>query len=98
MKKNKSKKSDNRDTIPFEIYKENDMKSKMGCYLLDSSTACGDLVDLGIKGIYSVKKVTYVYRYQHGSLRVCKKKLVLTNSPERSSFLHTDHLDNKYMQ
>ena len=78
-KKKLKKNSDKRDLLPFDIYLEINSDIKIGSFMLDSSTACGDIVDLGSKGIYNVKKVTFLYRYESDGLRVFKKKLHLNS-------------------
>lgn len=77
--------NDKRDLLPFDIYLEKDSDVKIGSFMLDSSTACGDIVDLGIKGIYNVKKVTFLYRYESSGFRVFRKKLHLSNMKGSSS-------------
>lgn len=78
-KKKLKKNNDRRDLLPFDIYLEMNSDIKIGSFMLDSSTACGDIVDLGSKGIYNVKKVTFLYRYESGGLKVFRKKLHLNN-------------------
>lgn len=85
IRKNKVRKGDRRDMLPFEIYMSTDENNCMGSYLLDASTACGDLVDLGQKGIFVVKRVIFVYKFTQGALRVCKKKLHLTSAIHNDS-------------
>ena len=74
---------DNRDSLPFVIYeldgklKSESDKRKIGSYILDKSTNCGDI--LQIDGcVYSVERVTYVYRYQGKKHVVYLKKLDVT--------------------
>ena len=71
------KKSDNRDSLPF-IVTFDDGKSgtrtEIGTYLLDSTTNCGDFLDLGGR-LFEVKKVSFLYKYESGGFRVFKKKL-----------------------
>jgi hypothetical protein len=80
VKKNKKdsggwKRVDNRDALPFVITSfDNGKSSILGTFLLDATTACGDLLDLG-GNIYEVKKVTFLYKYSSGGFRVFKKKL-----------------------
>ena len=85
FRRNKQKNKDKRDYLPFDIYSDFDHKSLLGSYLLDSTTACGDYVDLGKQGVYSVKRVIFVYRYEHGALTVFKKKLHLIPQVDKSS-------------
>jgi len=47
----------------------------VGTYALDESTACGDILELGEKGMYKVKRVRVIYRYDGRKFRVVKKKL-----------------------
>jgi hypothetical protein len=75
------KKTDNRDSLPFVVSSNtNDGKLKeIGTYLLDSSTGCGDLLDLS-GNIFLVNRVSYLYKYESGGFRVFKKKLDVTST------------------
>lgn len=95
IRRNKIKKGDRRDMLPFEIYILNDETTSLGSYLLDSTTACGDLVDLGTKGVFVVKRVIFVYKYTQGALRVFKKKLHLSSTNNESSSLLFGSTTNK---
>ena len=67
--------SDNRDFMPFIAYDIDQDNYEIGTFLLDSSTACGDILDLGSKGIFKVKKVIFLYKFDGRNYRVIKKKL-----------------------
>ena len=75
------KKTDNRDSLPFVVSSNsNDGKLReIGTYLLDSSTGCGDLLDLS-GNIFLVNRVSYLYKYESGGFRVFKKKLDVTST------------------
>lgn len=48
----------------------------IGTYYLDSSTSCGDLLDLGPKkGRWLVNRVKFLYEWRNGRYNVIKKKL-----------------------
>ena len=71
------KKSDNRDSLPFTVTFDDGKsgtRTEIGTYLLDSTTNCGDLLDLGGR-LFEVKKVSFLYKYESGGFRVFKKKL-----------------------
>ena len=70
------KKADNRDSLPFVVtFDEGKGKlMEIGTFLLDASTACGDLLDLGGR-LFEVQKVSFLYKYESGGFRVFKKKL-----------------------
>jgi hypothetical protein len=74
-KNNGPKKVDNRDELPFEILEESDQHICLGTFALDKGTSCGDLIDLGSRGIWRVKKVRFLYKFRQGKFRVFKKKL-----------------------
>ena len=110
--KKKIKFNDKRDLLPFDVFMEKNPDIKIGSFLLDSSTACGDMLDLGPQGIFNIMKVSFLYKYEMGHFKVFKKKLLLTNnikgkddvvngwneiiSPFRSDGNHDDHLN--YLQ
>lgn len=77
IKKNKSSSFDNRESLPYSIFMLKDELSKrnLGSYQLDMTTSCGDLVDLGDKGVYKVKRVAFLYKYTKQGFAVFKKKL-----------------------
>jgi len=54
-------------------------------YLQDSTTACGDILELGQQGLFKVKRVIFLYKYNGHKYRVVRKKLeVLKSSREMS--------------
>ena len=72
--------TDNRESLPFVVIEIGGTKQKeIGTYLLDSTTSCGDVLELGEKGIFKVKRVRYLYKYEAGKFRVFKKKLDTTS-------------------
>lgn len=75
----RQRKGDNRDFLPFSVCREGS-KSELGTYLLEPSTSCGDFLDLGNLGIFKVKKVAFLYKFQSGSFVVYKKKLEVLES------------------
>ena len=88
------KKTDNRDSLPFVVSSNSvdGKRSEIGTYLLDSSTGCGDLLDL--KGsIFLVQRVSYLYKYESGGFRVFKKKLDVTST--KTSWSETPTEDNQ---
>ena len=78
--KKKIKFNDKRDLLPFDVFMEKNPDIKIGSFLLDSSTACGDMLDLGPQGIFNIMKVSFLYKYEMGHFKVFKKKLLLTNN------------------
>lgn len=88
------KKTDNRDSLPFVVSSKNgDGKlSEIGTFLLDSSTGCGDLLDLS-GSMFMVQRVSYLYKYESGGFRVFKKKLDVTST--KASWSDTATEDNQ---
>lgn len=82
---NRKNKADNRESLPFSVVeivkkgKDNGTK-EIGTYLLDSTTSCGDILELGDKGVFKVKRVRFLYNYVNGKFRVFKKKIDVTST------------------
>lgn len=93
------KKTDNRDSLPFVVSaNSSDGKLKLvGTYLLDSSTGCGDLLDLS-GNIFLVQRVSYLYKYESGGFRVFKKKLDVTSTKASWSDAVTPENDQQFLQ
>jgi hypothetical protein len=93
------KKADNRDSLPF-VVSANTSDGKLtpiGTYLLDSSTGCGDLLDLS-GNIFLVQRVSYLYKYESGGFRVFKKKLDVTSTKASWSDAITPENDQQFLQ
>lgn len=81
---NRRNKADNRESLPFSVVeivkkgKDNELND-IGTYLLDSTTSCGDILELGDKGVFKVKRVRFLYNYVNGKFRVFKKKIDVTS-------------------
>lgn len=86
------KKTDNRDSLPFVVSSNtaDGKRSEIGTYLLDSSTGCGDLLDLSGK-MFLVQRVSYLYKYESGGFRVFKKKLDVTATKTSWSDVTTEN-------
>ncbi len=89
----KSKKpTDNRDQLPFQIFSNPDgpphQPMELGTFLLDSSTGCGDYVDLGVRGMYKVRSVTFRYKFNEGKFNVISKKLDVIPIQDNSHALY----------
>lgn len=54
-------------------------------YLQDSSTACGDVLELGERGVYKVKRVIFLYKHDGRKYRVVRKKLEVSSSTTSSN-------------
>lgn len=88
----KGKILDNRDSLPYVVYSDPEMKTVgLGTYMLDASTNCGDLLDLGTKGVWKVNKVSFLYEYRLGRLIVVKKKLHVKKSSLSYNGDNTQH-------
>jgi hypothetical protein len=74
-----TKKVDGRESLPFSVtcWGSESSKSDVGTFLLDSSTSCGDLLDLNGE-LFTVTKVSFLYKFERGKFRVFKKKLDVT--------------------
>jgi hypothetical protein len=48
--------------LPFIVIEIGIPPMEVGTYALDESTACGDILELGEKGVYKVKRVRVIYR------------------------------------
>jgi hypothetical protein len=93
------KKTDNRDSLPF-VVSANTADGKLtpvGTYLLDSSTGCGDLLDLS-GNIFLVQRVSYLYKYESGGFRVFKKKLDVTSTKASWSDTVTPENGQQFLQ
>lgn len=93
------KKTDNRDSLPF-VVSANSSDGKLtlvGTYLLDSSTGCGDLLDLS-GNIFLVQRVSYLYKYESGGFRVFKKKLDVTSTKASWSDAVAAENDQQFLQ
>lgn len=88
------KKTDNRDSLPFVVSSNSadGKRNEIGTYLLDSSTGCGDILDLR-GNIFLVQRVSYLYKYESGGFRVFKKKLDVTVT--KASWSDTSTEDNQ---
>ena len=62
----------------------------IGTYMLDHSTSNDDLLNLGDKGFYKVKKTTFIYKFKTNRLEVVKKKLDV--SPVDKGFYSSNSL------
>eukprot|EP01035_Chromulina_nebulosa_P020983 gene20983-27192_t len=71
---------DNRESLPYSIFyiSEETSKAIIGTYSLDSSTACGDLLDLGKAGTFKVKRVSFLYKYTKFGFQVFRKRIDVT--------------------
>lgn len=72
-KNNKAYPPDNRNSMPFDVFDEEN--TQVGTFLLDPSTGCGDLLDLGNSGVMKVKSVAFLYKYRERKFCVVRKKL-----------------------
>mmetsp|Transcript_6994 Transcript_6994/g.11676 ORF Transcript_6994/g.11676 Transcript_6994/m.11676 type:complete len:162 (+) Transcript_6994:54-539(+) len=78
------RKGDGRETLPFVVVEVGSQQGEVGTFTLDSSTSCGDILELGDKGVYKVKRVRFLYKYDGRKYKVFKKKLdavALSKSP-----------------
>lgn len=96
MGKNTRAAVDNRDSLPYVVMKagarENE-EEELGTYLLDPSTGCGDILELGDKGVFQVKNVKFLYKFNGKDFIVVKKKAMakqLKNPWKRSAVINED--------
>ena len=72
-------KRDNRDNLPYKTYIMMDDKARraelIATLRLDAMTSCGDLIDLGDKGVFEVVRVSFVYVWRGSSFVVTGKRL-----------------------
>ena len=72
-------KRDNRDNMPYKTFIMMDDKARSAKLIatlqLDALTACGDLIDLGDRGVFEVVRVSYVYVWRGSSFVVTGKRL-----------------------
>jgi|TARA_A100001015_G_scaffold320423_1_gene446723 hypothetical protein len=72
-------KRDNRDNMPYKTYIMMDDKARRAKLIatlrLDALTACGDLIDLGDRGVFEVVRVSFVYVWRGSSFVVTGKRL-----------------------
>jgi len=96
-----TKRVDNRDSLPYAVFNLVNEKTKtnIGTYRLDSTTSCGDILDLGSAGVFSVKKVRYLYKFTKGGFRVCSKKLdVISTTAPWHEDASSDQSKDLYLQ
>jgi len=74
---NKNSSLDNRESLPYSVFHIIDENSNesLGSFVLGASTACGDILDLGTRGFFAVKRVSYLYKFTKCGFKVYKKKL-----------------------
>lgn len=94
---------DRRDLLPFTILcKSGENSRPLGTYILDSSTACGDVLELGGKGVFRVQKVYFLYKFDCNRYRVFKKKLEVTmvkNARAEQEFSRSyPSIENNFLQ
>lgn len=81
-------KADNRDNLPFKTYIMLDGKARnaelIATLRLGALTACGDLLDLGDKGMFEVVRVSFVYKWNVTGFVVTGKRLYC--KPAKSSW------------
>mmetsp|Transcript_28822 Transcript_28822/g.41073 ORF Transcript_28822/g.41073 Transcript_28822/m.41073 type:complete len:107 (+) Transcript_28822:331-651(+) len=65
--------------MPFTVC-QIDQSCEIGTFLLDSSTACGDILELGQHGLFKVKRVIFSYKYDGHKHRLVRKKLEVLRS------------------
>ena len=80
-------KRDNRDSMPYKTYIMMDGKARnaelIATLRLDALTACGDLIDLGDKGIFEVIRVSFVYKWAVGGFVVTGKRLYCKDAKKK---------------
>ena len=84
---------DSRETLPFYVQimqSDGTDPVYIGTYMLDHSTSNDDLLNLGDKGFYKVKKTTFIYKFKTNRLEVVKKKLDV--SPVDKGFYSSNSL------
>jgi hypothetical protein len=93
------KKTDNRDSLPFVVSTKSadGILKPVGTYLLDASTGCGDILDLG-GNIFLVQRVSYLYKYEQGGFRVFKKKLDVTSTKASWSDAVSSDANQQFLQ
>lgn len=93
------KKADNRDSLPFVVSAKSadGVQKPVGTYLLDASTGCGDILDLG-GNIFLVQRVSYLYKYEQGGFRVFKKKLDVTSTKASWSDAVSSDVNQQFLQ
>lgn len=81
-KKNGGSNYDDRNSLPYSVFfiRDENLKSPVGTYMLDATVTSGDILDLGDKGVYTVKRVSFLYKYTRGGFRVFKKKIDVTSA------------------
>ena len=91
---------DDRDSLPFSVFAVVDdvTKKSIGTFKLDSSTACDDILDLGKLGVYSVQRVSFLYKFSKGKFRVYGKKLDVTLTKESSIITSKTINNGQYLQ
>jgi hypothetical protein len=93
---------DDRNSLPYAVYSIQDelQKSIIGTYMLDAAVTSGDILDLGIKGLYTVKRISFLYKYTRNGFRVYQKKIdvVASNSWIAKDFSESDRKANKFFQ
>lgn len=80
IRKNGRTGGDNRDKIHFSVcippeYLIGDSALTVGSCFPDPYLACGDKLDLGDRGVYIVRRISFLYRHSGGRLVVTSKKL-----------------------
>jgi hypothetical protein len=91
---------DNRESMPFEVYidaKMGQKKPHVGTYLLDAQCSCGDLIVLD-EGTFSVKRVSYVYKWMRTQFHVIKKRIDVEEVPASQDKLFGGRLPNNVLQ
>jgi hypothetical protein len=85
----KARKLDDRDTLPYKTFIMLDGKARhadklhVATLFLDSLTACGDILDLGDKGVFEVVRVSFVYKWEVHGFAVTGKRLYVKKAPRR---------------
>jgi hypothetical protein len=85
----KARKLDGRDTLPYKTFIMLDGKARhadklhVATLFLDSLTACGDILDLGDKGVFEVVRVSFVYKWEVHGFAVTGKRLYVKKAPRR---------------
>lgn len=99
VQKKNGVKSDNRDNLPYSIFfiVDDDNKKHIGTYRLDATITSGDVLDLGLTGMYTVKRISFLYKYTKSGFKVFKKKIDVTMLSSSSMLKDSDSHDS-YLQ
>ena len=90
---------DDRDKLPFEITQIGTSSNKeIGTYMLGPNTSCGDVLMLGERGTFKVKRVRFLYKFNGRKYIIFKKKIdakLVHSSPElsRGTMVDVDSLN-----